>query len=49
MPSNESLTVSTQPFKIPLEGALTETVSAMVEKEMAADTTPLRDLGRYVN
>lgn len=47
MPSNESLAPSSQPFKIPLEGALTDTVSSMVEKEMQADTTPLRDLGRY--
>ena len=47
MPSNESLACSSQPFKIPLEGALTDTVSAMVEKEMEADTPPLRDLGRY--
>lgn len=47
MPSNESLAPSSQPFKIPLEGALTDTVSAMVEKEMEADTPPLRDLGRY--
>ncbi|KAJ5335538.1 hypothetical protein N7452_007941 [Penicillium brevicompactum] len=47
MPSNESLAPFSQPFKIPLEGALTDTVSAMVEKEMEADTPPLRDLGRF--